>query len=248
MADRGIIPAFDWFSNQHTLGARADFAQKLAQLLEPLLHQDIEVLDLCCGGGAVAFVLEEHGAHVTAIDQAPGLLAMARAEAKRRKSRVAFVQGDVLEGGLGHERYELVACVGNAVLDFPPGLLPGFLKAVWESLKPGGHFALEYHDGILRLLAMREPACVVEAAAVGSVERRFQGYDPVQGAYVAEYHNVGTDEVFQYIGYLYTGPVIRCLARPWFDLEQSARFEKWSFVDVFRKKDGGAGGTEVGAA
>jgi ubiquinone/menaquinone biosynthesis C-methylase UbiE len=235
MADESI-PVFDWFSNQFTLEARASFLEQFGQVLTSLFQPGDHVLDLCCGAGAVALYLAEHGAQVTGIDLAPGLIAMAREETARRGSQSTFIQGNVLTSSLGNEEYDLAVCLGNAVLDFPPQEFPRFGDSVCRALKPRGRFALGYRDGVLRVLAMREPAHVVEEGAEGQIERWFKAYDPVRGAYLSEYRHLVTGEVYEGTGYVYTGPILRILLEAGFDFDRSVRLGEGSFLDLYVKR------------
>jgi SAM-dependent methyltransferase len=180
--------------------------------------------------------LAEHGAHVTGIDLAPGLVAMARAEADRRGSQTAFIQGSVLSGSLGREEYDVAICLGNAVLDFPHQSFRRFRDSVHRALKPGGLFALGYRDGVMRVLAMREPANVIEEGAEGQIERRFKKYDPARGVYVSEYRHLVTGQVYEATGYIYTGPVLRLLLEDGFGFERSIRLGESSFLDLYVRR------------
>ena len=237
MVEDHANPVFDWFANQHVPGSRDAFLEQAGPILASLVRPGDRVLDLCCGAGAISFFLEDLGAEVTAIDQASGLIAMARAEAAKRGSRVAFVEDDVLTGALGDGRYALAVCLGNAVLDFPPAAFPRFGDRVRRALQADGRLALEYHDGVVRLLDMREPAEVTEQGATGPVRRVFRTYDPERGGYEQEYRNLVTGEVFDYTGYVYTGPVIRALLGATFDFERSTRLSERSFLDVFAVRE-----------
>jgi ubiquinone/menaquinone biosynthesis C-methylase UbiE len=230
------IPVFDWFSNQFTVEARAEFVEQFGSVLTSLFQPGDRVLDLCCGAGAIALFLEEQGAHVTGIDLAPTLIAMARAEAARRGSQTTFIQGNVLTTTLGSEEYDLAVCLGNAVLDFPHQSFRRFRDTVHRALKPDGRFLLGYRDGVLRVLAMREPKVVIEEGAEGQIQRRFKEYDPVRGVYLSEYRHLVTGQVYEATGYIYTGPVLRVLLEVGFDFHRSIRLGENSFLDLFVRR------------
>jgi len=193
------------------------------------------VVDLCCGAGPITIFLEEQGAQVTGIDLAPGLIALARQEAVERGAKADFVQANVLTYPLGEEVYDLVVCFGNAILDFPHQSFPRFRDRVFDALKPGGHFILEYHDGLERVAAMSEPKEVVEQGVDSRIVRRFKEYDPVIGAYKMEYRRLSTNETYEATGYVYTGPLIRLLMEVRFEFVQSIRLDH-SFMDVYVKR------------
>jgi SAM-dependent methyltransferase len=230
------IPVFGWFYNQFTLEGRGKTMVKILPHLAPLFQPGDRVLDLCCGAGPVAFYLEEQGAQVTGIDFSPELIELAQEEATRQGSQIEFIQGNAITYPLGDQVYDLIICLGNAVLDFPHQSFTLFRDHVHGALKPGGHLALEYIDGLSRVKAMSDPFEVVEQGVDGQVLRRFKGYDPASSVYHMEYSNLVSDEVYEYTGYIYTGPTIRIAMEVGFEHKDSIRLDEADFLDVYVKR------------
>jgi len=232
--DQPIAP-FDWFANQFTSIRREEFTEKIYPYMKAYLKPGDRVVDLCCGAGPITIFLEEQGAQATGIDLAPGLIALARQEAIERGAKVDFVQANVLTYPLGQGIYDVVACFGNAILDFPHQSFPQFRDRVCDALKPRGYFILEYRDGLERVASMSDPKEMVEQGVDSPVFRRFIEYDPVIGAYKMEYRRLSTNETYEATGYVYTGPLIRLLMEVRFELVQSIRLDH-SFMDVYIKR------------
>jgi Methyltransferase domain len=57
----------------------------------------VRALDVGCGAGVLSVCLAERGADVTGIDMFPEAIAMARALAEKRATKVDFVTGDLFE-------------------------------------------------------------------------------------------------------------------------------------------------------
>jgi SAM-dependent methyltransferase len=227
---------FDWFSNQATVAARADFVAQIDPYLAPLIQPGDRVLDLCCGAGPVAFYLEEQGAQVTGIELASVPLGLAREEARRRRSKVDFVQADALTHDLGKSVYDLVVCLGNAISDFPHQSFPRFRDRMADALTPQGRLVLEYRDGLLRVAQMSEPREVVEQGADDQILRRFIKYDPALGAYLSEYRNLTTGETYECTAYVYTGPLIRIALESRFRFEHSVQLAAARFLDIYARR------------
>jgi SAM-dependent methyltransferase len=228
------INIFDWFANQFTSSRREEFIEKIYPHVKPYLKQNDRVVDLGCGAGSITIFLEEQGAHITGIDLAPGLISLAREEAKRRGSKVNFVQANVLNYPLGEEVYDLAVCFGNPLTDFPHKRFPGFRDRLFSALKPGGHFILEYMDGLERVAWLSEQKEVIEQGYDSQIIRRFKGYDPATSAYKMEYCRLSTKEVYEVTEYVYVGPLIRLLMEVRFEFVQSNQLEH-SFLDVYLK-------------
>lgn len=235
MTEDQPIELFDWFANQFTVDNRGGFIVEISPHLNAFLKPGDNVLDLCCGAGPITLFLEEQGARVTGIDLAPGLIGMARQEAQKRNSRAKFIQASVFSHPLGNGEYDLAVCFGNAILDFPHENFLQFRDRVYQALKPGGRLVIEYVDGLLRVSQMSEPKEVVESGVGGQIMRRFQGYDPVTSAYTMVYRHLSGNETVEYVGYVYTGPMIRLVMEAKFQLERSIRLCEERFMDVYVK-------------
>lgn len=229
------ISPFDWFGNQFTTEGRREFVDQISPHLAPLCKPGERVLDICCGAGAVAFFFEEKGARVTGIDLAASLISAARQEVVKRNSQAQFIQANVLTHPLGNEEYHLAVCLGNAILDFPHESFPHFREHVFQALKSGGYFAIEYMDGLARVMDMREPREVVEQGVDGGIVRRFKEYDPALSVYKMDYSRLSSGDTLEYTGYIYTRPMIRLVMETRFEFKYSIRLSEASFMDVFSK-------------
>jgi len=235
MAEIKPIPIFDWVAPELSVEARAEFVEQIRPHLLELVRPGDEVLDLCCGTGPIAFLLEKHGARVTGIDLAPGLIATARQEAERLASNIEFTQADVLTHDLGDEQYDVILCLGDPFHDFPHDRLPGLRDNVARALRGDGPFVIHYMDGVLRLQSrMKNPEEIVQEEPY-RIRKRFKSYDPVRAAYTAEYHNLTLGETCLYTGYIHTGPTIRNAFQPLFELNRSIRLDEHDFLDIYAK-------------
>jgi magnesium-protoporphyrin O-methyltransferase len=79
----------------------------------------LTLLDAGCGTGALAMVAAARGAHVTAIDLSPQLVALAaeRAAADPSAARITFRSGDMLDPALGH--FDYVVCM-DSIIHYAP--------------------------------------------------------------------------------------------------------------------------------
>jgi len=232
--DQPIAP-FDWFANQFTSRRREEFIEKIYPHTKAYLKLADRVVDLCCGAGSITIFLEEQGAQIIGIDLAPYLITLAREEAVKRGAKANFVQASVLNYPLGEGIYDLAVCFGNAITDFPHRSFPQFRDRVFDALKLGGHFILEYIDGLKRVAFMSEPKEVVEQGVDSQVVRRFIEYDPAISAYKMEYRRLSTNETYECIEYVYVGPLIRLLMEVRFRFVRSIRLDH-SFMDVYIKR------------
>jgi SAM-dependent methyltransferase len=231
--DQPIAP-FDWFANQFTSERREEFIEKMYPHMKAYLKSGDRVVDLCCGAGSITIFLEEQGAQIIGIDLAPYLITLAREEAVKRGAKATFVQASVLSYPLGEGIYDLAVCFGNAITDFPHQSFPQFRDHVFDALKPGGHFILEYIDGLKRVAWMSEPKEVVEQGVDSQIVRRFIEYDPSNGTYKMEFHRPSTNETCLCTEYVYISPLIRLLMELRFEFVRSIRLEH-SFMDVYIK-------------
>lgn len=235
MTEDQPIAVLDWFANQFTSTRREEFIENIYPHVKAYLKPGDRVVDLGCGAGSITIFLEEQGAQISGIDLAPGLIALARQEAIRRGAKADFIQASVLNYPLGEEIYDLAVCFGNPLTDFPHQSFPKFRDQIFDALKPGGHFILEYIDGLKRVASMSEPKEVVEQGVDSQIVRHFKGYDPATGAYTMEFRKLSTNEIYECSEYVYIGPLIRLLMEVRFEFFQSVRLG-YSFMDVYFKR------------
>lgn len=234
MTDDHPVTPFDWFANQFTSVRRDEFVAKIYPHIRPYLKPGERVLDLCCGAGSITNFLAEQGAQITGIDLAPYLVTLAQAEAREQGTGAAFIQANVLDYPLGVGIYDTALCFGNPITDFPHKRFPLFRDRVFDALKAGGFFILEYIDGLKRVAWLKETGEVVEQGHDSEIIRRFNGYDPANGAYTMDYHRLSTNEHCEVTEYVYIGPLLRLLMEVNFELVESITLDH-SFIDVYRK-------------
>ena len=105
------------------------------------IRPDMEVIDLCSGDGWFTLQIAKLAHHVVAIDIDTDLLEMARY--RLRESGAAnceFVAGDAYELASLAPRPADFVFLANAFHGVPDR--PRLARAVRETLKPGGHFAI----------------------------------------------------------------------------------------------------------
>jgi trans-aconitate methyltransferase len=95
------------------------------------------VLELACGPGIWTAILMRHATRVTAIDAAPEMLALAKAQVGQH--RVLFLQADLFSWR-PERRYDVVF-FGFWLSHVPPGNFDAFWSLVDDCLIPGAHFA-----------------------------------------------------------------------------------------------------------
>ncbi|MCB0164997.1 MAG: methyltransferase domain-containing protein [Anaerolineae bacterium] len=119
---------------------------RVEALLEPLSFTT--VLDVGCGTGRHALQLARQGVAVTAIDQSPHMLAVARQAADRDELSIDF-QCRSLEDGLPFEacQFDLLVCA--LMLCHVPDLA-GAIQEFHRVLQPGGHLLItDFHPEVI---------------------------------------------------------------------------------------------------
>lgn len=183
----------------------------------------------------MSFWLEDRGAKVTGIDFAPYMISLAREEASRRNSSVAFVEADILEHDLGQQGYDLVTCLGNSISDFPLSDYAEVIKRVHAALKPGGRYILQYHDGCYKTMQGQAAREGVYQEAPERVTFRYKEYLPEIGATVNIILNESRNEQYLRKAYIYTVPVVQLITGTLLTLDQHIILEENHFLDIFIK-------------
>lgn len=233
--ENGIV-LYKWILQEFTLERRTAFVKSLAPHMATLVHPGDRVLDLCCGAGPFSFLLEEHGAQVTAIDFAPYMIQLARDEARKRSSAVTFVNADVLTHDWDTEELDVVVLLGNTVSDFPLDRFVDLVQKVGAALRRGGTFAVHYLDGLRPFVQGEYVRVGVQQEEPQRISRRFKEYRSEMAAYVEVYTNAATGEAYEYTSYLYAPPYLRLALRSVFELRRAIAVGTKGSLDVFSKK------------
>ena len=104
-------------------------------------HAGARALDLCCGTGIQSLRLAGLGYHVTGVDLAPQLLAIAKAKLEAAGHRGAvFAEGDASAIPARDAAFDLVTCCGALSMIGP---WRQTLAEIARCLRPGGRLLLE---------------------------------------------------------------------------------------------------------
>jgi SAM-dependent methyltransferase len=155
-----------------------------------------DVLELGCGTGRLSIPIAAAGHPLVALDQAPSMLAAARAKAGAAGVRVSFVEGDMRGFDLGRV-VALVVCTCNSLAHLLAREdLVACFRSVRRHLGRGGLFAFDVVNPNLALLA-RPAGDEVEIHRDARVEvREAASYDPVAQVRTARFRVVtGAGEV-----------------------------------------------------
>lgn len=112
-------------------------------VMEKLLsEQNVRiVLDMTCGTGSQVFHLIKRGYNVTGADFSPGLLAIARARARKDKTRVRFIAGDMRTLQVGV--FDAVVTIDSAVGHLTKAGFEKSMRNIRRNLKAGGLYVFD---------------------------------------------------------------------------------------------------------
>ena len=136
MADEKLYTTFaQYYDRIHEHRDYPKQVEYLVRLIDEFkLSRGQKVLDVCCGTGAHAGLMQEKGFDVTGYDLAEEMLG----QATRKYPRVRFIRGDMRDLELG-ERFDVITCWFNSILyNQDPDQLHGTLSSFRRHLRPGG--------------------------------------------------------------------------------------------------------------
>jgi len=157
-------------------GAAADLVWRLLDL-----RPGLEVLDLCCGHGALANELAARGCRVTGLDSSEVFLRRARAG-----GGAEFVRGDMRRlPGEWSGRFDRVVNWTTAFGYFDDDTNRGVLAEIARVLRPGGRLAMDL-DNLPRFLAAYTPSRITAALEGGDMLVDRNHFDPLTARFEVE--------------------------------------------------------------
>ena len=154
-----IAPRYDLLNHLLSLQLDRLWRARAAKLLRPVfLNRETQVLDLCCGTGDLAIVLNgRYRAHVTGVDFAHSMLVRARKKSARLHSKtlaqlrpIRYIEADALRLPFADSTFEVVTTAFGFrnLANYEAGL-----REIHRVLKPGGTIAIlefaEPPEGVL---------------------------------------------------------------------------------------------------
>jgi demethylmenaquinone methyltransferase/2-methoxy-6-polyprenyl-1,4-benzoquinol methylase len=128
----GLAPTYDRFNRWSSLGQDVRWRRALAAKLTP----GQSVLDVGCGTGDLALMLDARGCRATGLDFSEGMLAVAEKRSAGRQVR--WVRASAAEMPLPDAGFDAVVSAYVMRNLYRGGLLDGSLKEALRVLKPGG--------------------------------------------------------------------------------------------------------------
>ena len=131
---------YDFFVNESCLIPRVDSEVLIENALQNCTHDDVKVLDLCCGSGCLGLSFAKQIAEknkkyeLTMLDISTNAIQIARLNAQKLGVKASFMVADILQGLVLDERFDIIFCnppyietaeianLDNQVKDFEPHL------------------------------------------------------------------------------------------------------------------------------
>jgi SAM-dependent methyltransferase len=124
----------------------ADEAQFVHECIQDVSSFDVrQILEIACGTGRHAFELEKYGYDVTAVDQSPDMLQIARRRAAKNNSKLDFITADMQQLELIGKKWDAALCLFDSIgyLTTNEALRTG-LRGIWNCLRHNGLFIFEF--------------------------------------------------------------------------------------------------------
>jgi ubiquinone/menaquinone biosynthesis C-methylase UbiE len=180
-----------------TDSAKSRVEQALPRIVKHLPQKGSAVLDLCCGGGAYAFALEDAGFRVTGLDIQQKMIAAARKEAKRKGSRAVFVKGDAIDPRFPDCKFGAVVFLGASFGHFSLDEYQTIASQMRRILKPGGISITEVHDHFGLFFSGLYQRITYEPSADRDIVSIHTRYDAQEGTFNRLYLDLETNERFK---------------------------------------------------
>ncbi|GAB4110100.1 MAG: hypothetical protein OHK0057_18370 [Thermoflexibacter sp.] len=133
---------YDIFYSEKNYQQEADFVHQL--ITEFGRESSKKLLELACGTGSHAFLLEKYGYALHAFDYSTDMIAQAREKAKKHNSKISFQVGDMRNLNFQNE-FDVAICLFDSIgYVLTNEAINSVFNKVYQSLKVGGLFVFEF--------------------------------------------------------------------------------------------------------
>lgn len=108
------------------------------------------VLDICCGGGILGFIIEPKGHQYTGADINPDMISSASYYAKSIGSKNKFILGDVTKMKF-RSRFDTITFLGNGLTHLTTEEFSRIITNLEKSVHKGSYFVIDYRDVVYML-------------------------------------------------------------------------------------------------
>jgi len=222
---------FEMYDPESEIGVRR--ASYMKSDFEKYFKAPGKILDLCCGAGVYAFLLEELGFEVVGLDIQKQMIIRAREIAKKRKSKVIFMEGDARKLEFPDNHFDYVIFLGNSLPHFNINEFDKVLNEVYRVLKNNGLFMVGYTDFIWIMLERYRFAFVdLPEKSIVSFHAKYDGED---GSILKLCHNFDTNETFKIKLHVWAPWILRHLCeKHQLKLHGKERTAENVYIDVFK--------------
>lgn len=194
------------------------------------------VLDICCGGGILGFIIEPNGHKYLGIDINPDMINNAKKYAKTVKSKARFVLADVSKNQI-KGKFNTITLIGNALIHFNTYEFLNIMKNLKKNYKKGTYFIIDYRDVVELLFKKQWKDKMIEKNKGKTVISLTTGCDTNKGEiYKSASERSGKNRIiFKHTIWspFIIEPLMKTLG---WKLVKRKRIERWQgWIDVYKK-------------
>jgi ubiquinone/menaquinone biosynthesis C-methylase UbiE len=163
--------------------AKARVESGLPKILKHLPKRGSSVLDLCCGGGAYLFSIEKAGYKMTGLDIQQKMIAQARREARRTKSKATLLVGDAKKPKFADQTFDAIVFLGAPFGHFSLEEFGTIAEQSFRILKHKGTMIAEVNDHFGLFLSGMYQRVLYEPSGDKDAISIHTRYDPDEGTF-----------------------------------------------------------------
>ena len=195
-----------------------------------------KVLDICCGGGILGFIIESKGHRYAGIDINPDMINSAKKYAKKTKSKNKFILGDIAKRKI-NGKFNTITLIGNALVHFNTHEFLGILKNLKRNTSKGAYFIIDYRDVVELLFKKQWKDRMIEKNKGKTIISLTKGADTEEGEiYKTASERSGKNKI-KFKHTIWSPFIIEPLMKiSGWRLMKRNRLETWQgWIDVYKK-------------
>ena len=227
----------DKYERYHPEGERRKEIEELYNTFKKYFGK--KILDICCGGGILGFIVEKDGKGYVGVDINPDMISLAKEYAKKtRAKKCRFYLVDA-KNFLLNEKFDTITCLGNALCHINVFDWIKIMENINKMSKKRAYLIVEYRDVVKLLYEKKWKDVMVYEENGKKLVDLLAGADLRKGDFLKFAFSPENNETIEFTHAIWSPFIMRAIMQVlgWEIIEERENPKWQGITEVYKKKN-----------